>query len=346
MEHTAPAPTFRNRLQRDWYLSRTSALCLFLMPASWLYRAVIAVRRTLYRIGVFGKRTFPVPVIIVGNIAVGGTGKTPLVGWLARALRENKMRPGIIARGYGGSAPAPRAVSVGDDPRVVGDEPLLLATTGFPVWIGRDRAAAARSLLAAEPKVNVIVSDDGMQHYGLDRAIEIAVVDGKRGFGNGALLPAGPLREPMWRIANVDAIVVNGVEARNMPFVTRPPMFAMQVTGDRFVNLVDPSRTVTAETFEGKRVEAIAGIGNPRRFFDTLGDLGVRPIFHIFPDHHAYAPEDVLFPDAEIILMTDKDAIKCTAFADPRMWRLPVEATVAPGLIERVVEKIHGHEAA
>ena len=346
MEHTAPAPSFRQRLQRDWYLSRTSALCAVLMPASWLYRAVIAVRRALYRIGVFGKRTFPVPIIVVGNIAVGGTGKTPLVGWLARSLRDNKMRPGIIARGYGGNAPAPRAVNIGDDPRVVGDESLLLANAGFPVWIGRDRTAAARSLLAAEPRVNVIVSDDGMQHYRLDRAMEIAVVDGKRGFGNGAMLPAGPLREPMKRIVDVDAIVVNGVEARTMPFVTKPPMFAMQLTGDRFVNLLDPARTATGDTFKGKRVEAIAGIGNPKRFFDSLRELGVEPIFHVFPDHHAYAPEDVMFPDAEIIVMTDKDAVKCTAFADPRMWRLPVEASVAPGLIERVVEKIHGHKTA
>jgi tetraacyldisaccharide 4'-kinase len=337
------APTFRERLQRDWYLSHSTLLTNLLLPLSWLFRAVVALRRTLYRAGVVARRTLPVPVVVVGNIATGGTGKTPLVAWLARELSGNKMRPGIVARGYGGSNRTPRRVEAGDDPKIVGDESLLLAKGEFPVWIGHDRAAAAGALLAAEPRVNVIVSDDGLQHYRLGRIAEIVVVDGVRGFGNGRMLPAGPLREPPERVTSVDAIVVNGNEHTRMPFITRPPMFTMYLAGDHFVRLIDPSRTAEASDFIGKRIEAVAGIGNPSRFFDALHRLGLDPVCHVFPDHHAFAPEDLVLPDAEVILMTDKDAIKCQAFADPRMWRLPVTAMVAPGLIERIMEKLHGH---
>jgi tetraacyldisaccharide 4'-kinase len=168
-----------------------------------------------------------VPVVVVGNIAAGGTGTTPLVQWLARELDGRQLRPGIVARGYGGTNRMPRAVGTTDDPRLVGDESLLLAQTGFPVWIGHNRAAVARALVAAEPRVNVIVSDDGLQHYRLGRVAEIVVVDGVRGFGNGRMLPAGPLREPPERVTSVDAIVVNGTENTRMPFTTRPPMYVM-----------------------------------------------------------------------------------------------------------------------
>ncbi|MEO7762376.1 MAG: tetraacyldisaccharide 4'-kinase [Casimicrobiaceae bacterium] len=342
MVRPAFAPTFRERLQRDWYLSHSTLLTNLLWPLSWLYRATVALRRTLYTNGVFARRTLPVPVVVVGNIATGGTGKTPLVVWLAQALREHRMRPGIVARGYGGSNRAPRAVVSGDDPHVVGDESLLLAQAGCPVWIGHDRAAAASALLDAEPRTTVIISDDGLQHYRLARTLEIVVVDGVRGFGNARMLPAGPLREPRGRVTSVDAIVVNGLEHTRIPFITRPPMFTMMLDGDRFVRLVDPSQTAGAEAFIGKRVEAIAGIGHPARFFDGLRTLGLDPICHVFPDHHAYTAEDLALPEAEVIVMTDKDAIKCRTFADPRMWRLPVTATVAPGLVERLLETIHG----
>ena len=342
MTRDVTAPTFRERLQRDWYRSRPSFLTNLLLPLSWLFRAIVAARRALYRAGILPQRILAVPVVVVGNIAAGGTGKTPLVQWLAHELNRNRFRPGIVARGYGGTNRMPRAVGVTDDPSIVGDESLLLAQTGFPVWIGHDRAAVARALLAAEPRVNVIVSDDGLQHYGLGRIAEIVVVDGVRGFGNGRMLPAGPLREPRERVTSVDAIVVNGSENTRMPFVTRPPMYVMALTGDRFVQLTDPSRKKSASAFAGKRVAAVAGIGNPRRFFSALRKLGLDPDCHVFPDHHAYSRDDLLLPDADIILMTDKDAIKCQAFADPRMWRLPVTATVAAGLVERILEKLHG----
>jgi tetraacyldisaccharide 4'-kinase len=337
------APSFRERLQRDWYLSRATSLSNLLLPLSWLFRAIVASRRFLYRSGVLSKQLLSVPVVVVGNIAAGGTGKTPLVQWLARELDGRQLRPGIVARGYGGTNRMPRAVGTTDDPRLVGDESLLLAQTGFPVWIGHDRAAVARALVAAEPRVSVIVSDDGLQHYRLGRVAEIVVVDGVRGFGNGRMLPAGPLREPPERVTSVDAIVVNGTENTRMPFTTRPPMYVMRLSGDRFVQLVDHSRTASAATFAGQRVAAVAGIGNPSRFFAALKKLGLDPECHVFPDHHAFTRDDLVFPGVDVIVMTDKDAIKCQAFADPRMWRLPVSAIVAPGLVERILEKLHGH---
>jgi tetraacyldisaccharide 4'-kinase len=337
------APTFRERLQRDWYLSRPTFHTNLLLPLSRLFRAVAAARRRLYRVGILSQHTFAVPVVVVGNIAAGGTGKTPLVQWLARELSANRFRPGLVARGYGGTNRMPRAVGLDDDPTVVGDESLLLAQSGFPVWIGHDRAAVVRELLAAEPRVNVIVSDDGLQHYRLGRVAEIVVVDGVRGFGNGRMLPAGPLREPRERVTSVDAIVINGSESTRMPFVTRPPMYVMALTGERFVQLTDASRAAHASAFAGKRVAAVAGIGNPSRFFSALRKLGLDPVCHAFPDHHAFSREDLRLPDADIIVMTDKDAIKCKAFADARMWRLPVTATLGAGLVERVLEKLHGH---
>ena len=343
MARDVTAPTFRERLQRDWYLSRPTFLTNLLLPLSWLFRAVVASRRALYRAGILKQSNVAAPVVVVGNIAAGGTGKTPLVQWLAHELGRNRYRPGIVARGYGGTNRMPRAVAPTDDPAIVGDESLLLVEAGYPVWIGHDRAATAHALLAAEPRVNVIVSDDGLQHYRLPRIAEIVVVDGVRGFGNGRMLPAGPLREPRERVTSVDAIVVNGSENTRMPFVTRPPMYVMALTGDRFVQLTNPSRAKRASAFAGKRVAAVAGIGNPSRFFSALKKLGLDPDCRVFPDHHAFSRADLLLPDADIILMTDKDAIKCKAFADARMWRLPVTATLGAGLVERILEKLHGH---
>jgi len=339
----AYSPTFRERLLRDWYLSRGTVLTTLLLPLSWLFRLIVSIRRAAYRRGLFDTRRLPVPVIVVGNLTVGGTGKTPLVAWLADELRARKLRPGIVARGYGGANTVPRAVTPDDDPRVVGDEPILLAQKGIPVWVGHDRVATARALLEAEPRVSLIISDDGLQHYRLARDMEILVVDGTRGFGNGRMLPAGPMREPHDRVTAVDAIVVNNAVAERMPFTTRPPMYMMHLSGEEFVSLAEPARTASADAFAGKRVQAIAGIGNPGRFFDSLRKLGLDPVCHVFPDHHAYAREDVEYRDADIIVMTDKDAIKCRGFADPRMWRLPVAASVGPGLVEGILEKVHGH---
>ena len=347
------APSFRERLVRDWYRPALTPLTTLLLPLSWLFAAIAGGRRAVYRTGIARAALLPVPVIIVGNITAGGTGKTPLVAWLARALAAHGLHPGIVSRGHGGANAAPRAVARGDDPRQAGDEPLLLARTGVPVWIGRDRLAAARGLLRAHPGTDVLVSDDGLQHYRLPRAVEILVVDGERGFGNGALLPAGPLREPAARANAVDAIVVNGGTSGAVRAAWAAaaagravPEFSMRLEGARFASLTDAARSASAADFRGRRVHAIAGIGNPGRFFASLRALGLDPVCHAFADHHAYAGSDLALPDAEVILMTDKDAIKCGAMADARMWTLPVEAAPAPGLIELILEKLHGPQTA
>ena len=367
---------FANTLVGDWYRPHKTALTLALTPLSWLFGAIASSRRALYRAGLLRSTWLPVPVIIVGNIAVGGAGKTPLTIALVAALRARGYRVGIVSRGYGGKASMARAVVPGSHPDDVGDEPLLLVHTGAPVWVGADRVAAAQSLLAAHRDIDVIVSDDGLQHNALGRDCEIVVVDGQRGFGNGALLPAGPLRESIARLSSVDAIVINGGAAaadvaaslsRIVPAASTSaptlgptlapsfaPTFAMVLDGDRFVNLVDGA-TELPDAFVGKRVHAIAGIGNPDRFFATLRALGLDPTCHPFPDHHRFVARDLdVAASGDVILMTGKDAIKCQAFADARMWALPVTARFDAVLVDRIVDRIadrvmerrHGSETA
>ena len=279
----------------------------------------------------------PVPVIVVGNITAGGTGKTPLVLWVCDFLREQGYEPGIVSRGYGGRGEtmAARKDSV---PAITGDEPVLLAQRSrCPVWIGRNRAAAARALIAANPGCNVIVSDDGLQHYGLQRDVEIAVLDGSRGTGNGLPLPAGPLRESTARLAEVDAVVVTG--DTSLPGASATT-FAMRLDGNLFCNLLNPAFHQEAGAFLDKRVHAVAGIGNPARFFDHLQRLGLSFAAHAFPDHHAYSQADLEFSDADAIIMTEKDAIKCTHFARENYWVLPVDAHVDMALGRLILEKM------
>jgi tetraacyldisaccharide 4'-kinase len=285
----------------------------------------------------------PVPVIVVGNLTVGGTGKTPLVLWLVEFLRSHGYRPGIVSRGYGSRASAPQAVANASDPMLVGDEPVLLAQRAqCPVWVGTRRADTARALLTARPDCDVIISDDGLQHYALRRDVELVVVDGDRGFGNRMLLPAGPLRESLSRLKSVDAVVINGGK-------TRPGEFSMRLAGDVFRNLGDGKATAQAADFLGKRVHAVAGIGNPGRFFAHLRQLGLDVVEHAFPDHHAFQPQELQFADADAILMTEKDAVKCTAFAPDNCWALAVNAEVDAVLGHRLLEKLrktHGRQTA
>lgn len=326
-----------NWIERQW--RGTTPWHLLLVPLSWLFGGLAALRRALYRSGVRPRVRLPVPVIVVGNISVGGTGKTPLVVWLAQQLAAHGWHPGIVSRGYGGRARAPQAVHAASDAASVGDEPLLLASVaGCPVWVGRDRPAAGRGLLAAHPEVNVLIADDGLQHYRLARAVEIAVVDGARGFGNGRLLPAGALREPLGRLAEVDAIVVNQPGAAQTDLPGAVPVYVMHIEGERFINLIDPARSACAADFAGDQVHAIAGIGHPQRFFDHIAVLGIHAQCHPFPDHHVYRAAELAYPGA--ILMTSKDAVKCRGFATENMWVLPVQAALQPGLIERVLTKI------
>ena len=322
--------------ERAW--QRVTLTAVLLYPISLVFRTVTAVRRAAYAGGMLASHRMRVPVIVVGNITVGGTGKTPLVLWLASFLAQRGRCPGIVSRGHGSNASEPREVRPGADPAHVGDEPLLLAQRGgCPVWIGRNRAATAQALLNAHPHVDVRLSDDGLQHYALARDFEIAVIDGARGFGNGLLLPAGPLREPVARLSTVDAVVVQGAER---PAGVPHTALGMQLEGAELYNLLNPQHVVEAAYFRGLRVHAIAGIGNPARFFAHLQALGVDFEAHAFPDHHAYAARDLDFPGAHAVLMTEKDAVKCARFASEIHWALRVDAVPDARLGARVLERL------
>lgn len=327
-------------LERHWY--RVTPLSLLLRPLAFLFRAAVALRRAFYRVGILRATRVSVPVVVIGNITVGGTGKTPLVIWLAGFLRARGMQPGIVSRGYGSKTGAPRPVTAASDPAVCGDEAVMLARScDAPVWVGIDRAAAARALLAAHPACDVIVSDDGLQHYGLVRDVEVVVVDGGRGLGNGFMLPAGPLREPATRLASVDAIIVNVSQsaAVGLKSIT-PAAFAMSLRGSEFCNLLNPEQRVGAGHFRGRRVHAVAGIGNPQRFFEHLRRLGVNFTAHPFPDHHGFTAADLAFVDADCIVMTEKDAVKCWPFAREDHWVLPVAAEIDAAFGDLVLHKL------
>ena len=315
------------RLDHYWYTR--SPWLLLLTPLSLLYRGIIGVRRFAYRAGIMRSTRVSLPVIVVGNITVGGTGKTPLVVWMAGYLREQGYTPGIVSRGYGGTANHwPQQVRADSDPAVVGDEAVLLAaTTGCPMAVAPDRVAAARAL-ADQGDCDVIISDDGLQHYALLRDIEIAVIDGVRRFGNGHLLPAGPLREPEKRLQEVDLVVVNGLGGSD-----EHRMILQQ--GDAH-NLQDPDRTCPLQAFGSQPVHAVAGIGHPDRFFRSLQQAGLQFDSHAYPDHHAFRPGDIRFGDGRPVIMTEKDAVKCRHFASQNDWYVPVEANLSEAFRDRL----------
>ena len=338
-------------LESEW--QRRGGGALVLAPLALVFALAVRVRRALYRGNMLKPWRADVPVIVVGNVTVGGTGKTPLVIAIVEMLRAHGWRPGVLARGYGRVPPREqdalgvvRVVPELATPEHFGDEPVLIARRSrVPVYISPDRPAAARALRAADPEVNVLVCDDGLQHYALARDIEIAVVDGERRFGNGLPLPAGPLREPVARLAEVDAVVVNGGEdeAGERSPIPGARKFPMRLGRERFVALVGGVERGVRElelALRGRRVAAVAGIGNPQRFFDHLAALGIRATPHAFPDHHAFEARDLRLPGAEVILMTEKDAVKCAAFADDRMWMMRVEAELPPGFENFLLERL------
>ncbi|MBB5018412.1 tetraacyldisaccharide 4'-kinase [Chitinivorax tropicus] len=329
-----------------WY--RSSILATPLFPLTLLFGGVASIRKGLFKIGLLKSTKMPVPVVIIGNISVGGAGKTPLTIHLANALSKMGFQPGIVSRGYGGQADQPCLVQSDSDTLIVGDEPVLMARhCPCPIVVGADRVAAAQHLLQLYPTCNVILCDDGLQHYRLQRDIELCVIDTARGFGNGLLLPAGPLREPPRRLKEVSAIVLNG--AGPLPHATQSPVFRMKLAGQTFQQLTNPAHQAQADFFTGKRVAAVAGIGNPQRFFDTLQAMGLAPTCHPFPDHHRFSAQDLALPEADIIIMTEKDAVKCCGAKDVRIWTLPVSATIEPDLADFMAEKLrnlHGCKVA
>ena len=323
---------FQAWLELLWYTpERIPPLWLRLL--SGIYAMLAGVRRALYRRGIFKVESLPVPVIVVGNISVGGTGKTPLTIALVEALRARGWNPGVISRGYGVSGEGPTLLDDDVLPGTVGDEPCLIRQrTGVPIAVGRDRVAVARLLLAVA-KPDVLIADDGMQHYALLRNVEICVIDGERRFGNGRLLPAGPLRESVSRLASVEFCVCNG----GTPQVDEVPMHLL---GEHAVLLADAARSQPLQAFSGQRVHAVAAIGNPQRFFAALRSQGIEPVEHSFADHHRYAASDLAFADDLPILMTEKDAVKCRFFVQPNLWYVPVRAELPATFFDDVVTKL------
>lgn len=329
------AQGFQGWLQQVWYGGRGGGS--WLRPLSWLYALGAALHRAPYALGLRLPRRVGVPVVVVGNLTVGGTGKSPLVAALARALAAQGVAVGILARGYGSSAAAPRRVRSDDDPRECGDEPVMLArATGLPVVAARDRVAGAA--LLRDAGVRLVLCDDGLQHHALARDLEIVVIDAARGLGNGRRLPAGPLREGPARLARVDWLVLHDTAGGSQPAVPwrgREGTLAMRLVPGAARRLSAGGDAAAEDTrplaaFAADRVHAVAGIGDPQRFFAMLRAAGLSPIGHAFPDHHAFGAADLEFGDGAPVLMTSKDAVKCRRFADDRCWEVPVDARLAP----------------
>jgi tetraacyldisaccharide 4'-kinase len=335
-------------LQRVWYGDRRGFAWL-LLPLSWVFRLGSALHRAVYRCGLARAHRAGVPVVVVGNLTVGGTGKSPLVIALAMALAGRGVAVGILMRGYGSGRRRPARVSPDDDPAEAGDEAVMAArSTGLPVVAGADRASGAALLRSLG--VRLVLCDDGLQHHALGRDLEIAVVDGRRGFGNGRLLPAGPLREAPERLASVDWVVFHGTAADADRVAARDaaPRRRQGREGVVIMRLEPGSaQPLTAQVaprplsdFAAAPVHAVAGIGDPDRFFGMLRAAGLSPVEHAFPDHHPYAARELRFGDGLPVLMTAKDAVKCRKFADPLWWEVPVVARLSPDdgsvLIDRI----------
>jgi tetraacyldisaccharide 4'-kinase len=305
-------------IEDHWY--KRDIVSLSLWPVSQLFRGVAAVRRAFYRLRNRLFKKLPVPVIIVGNIMVGGTGKTPMVIWLVQFLRQQGYRPGIVSRGYGGESDTyPLKVTPVTSTTQAGDEPVLIARrTGVPVVVDPKRVRAAKSLLEQHPDINIIIADDGLQHYALQRDVEIVMIDARRELGNGFVMPAGPLRESPSRLAEADFVVTNGPSAN--------ADYRMGLQSGNLIPVRGGTESVTLESFRHQQVHAVAGIGHPDRFFDTLRAHGIEVIEHAFPDHHAFSADELSFGDDLPVIMTEKDAVKCQIFAPQNSWFLQVSA--------------------
>lgn len=323
-------------LDQFWY--KKNGLARLLSPLACGFRAAAAVRKTFYQH--CHLKYFPVPVIVVGNIMVGGTGKTPLVIWLIDFLRQQGFKPAIVSRGYGGKAAHyPYRVTEDTDPAIAGDEAVLLARrTQCPVMIAPKRNEAVLALLEATD-TDIIISDDGLQHYAMPRQMEIVVVDEARGLGNGLCLPAGPLREPAARLKSVDFVVTHG----------RQGQYSMQLMPGQITAVRDARTQIDMEYFSGKKLHAVAAIGYPQRFFQSLRDMGLAIIEHSFPDHHRFQPSDFSAMRQAPIIMTEKDQVKCQHFQQDDLWYLPVTAQLNAAFeiqLKHSLQLISRHSAA
>jgi len=319
-------------LVNKWYSEEPGWVTTVLRPFSWLFYTISRVRYYLYRFKIFKSRTFQTPIIVVGNITVGGTGKTPLVIHLANFFQSKGFHPGIVSRGYARKNQQTLFVTPESDPQEVGDEPLLIARkTLLPVAVAARRADAIEALLLRY-QCDLIISDDGLQHYALDRAVEIAVMDGKRRFGNGFYFPAGPLREPIDRLKEVHFLVSVG-EPTQQAYLMRiePSLVCWQVNGDESKALTD---------FHGKTVHAVAGIAFPHQFFSLLQQLGMTVIEHPFPDHHHFSSDDLTFSDLHPVLMTEKDAVKCESISTQNHWFVPIETELSDNFEKKILDGV------
>lgn len=321
---------FKTKITNAWYDKKLHLWQYLLTPFSLLFLFVITLRKLFYKYGLLKTTRSVLPVIVVGNITVGGSGKTPLVIALCELLKKQGYNPGIVSRGYGGSLKKLTWVTPDMNPCLVGDEAIMLARrTDCPVVISRKRTKAIKSLFE-NSNCNIVISDDGLQHYAMGRDVEIAVVDNVRQFGNGWCLPVGPLREPLSRLQKIDFIIHNGGEHD----------FGFSLKQHGLINLADKTKSFSVEMFKGKEVHAVAGIGNPDRFFNQLEEQGVRVLKHNFADHHCFKKKDLNFGDDKAIVMTEKDAVKCEAFAKDNMWFLPVSASLTENCKKDLLDKL------
>jgi tetraacyldisaccharide 4'-kinase len=332
-----------NALERSWY--QKFGWSWLLLPLSALFAGLSALRRLAFRCGLKARHRLRVPVIVVGNISVGGTGKTPVTLRLCEMLQANGWRPGIISRGYGVKLDAPRLVKPDDSPSESGDEPVLLAQrSGCPVVIFPDRVKGGQYLLA-HTACDIIICDDGLQHYALKRDLEIVLIDASRGLGNGLLLPAGPLREGRWRLAQAEIVLTNGVlsQGQPQPDLLLDPSLSDVVTGSFYLQPGAPQPLLpgSAAFDSAVPVQLVSGIGNPQRFATTAQHMGFRAAgCHWFADHHPFTADD-LAQIATPLLMTEKDAVKCRAFAKPQWYSLPVQAILPPEVETFIIERVN-----
>ena len=321
-------------IDRIWY--QEHPLSVLLRPLAWLFGVIAAARRGAYRLGLLRQQKMTVPVIVVGNISVGGVGKTPLVIDLVQRLQAAGWRPGVVSRGYGGSVKVATRVGEQSDPSLVGDEPVMIAQkTRCPVVVAVARTQAAR--LLSVQGVNIIVADDGLQHYALARDFEIAVVDGQRLHGNGQLLPAGPLRELPSRLDQVNLVLMTRADSDQ---VSSEDEYVVESSTGEALHLNTGCKQTLRQFAAGEgKVHAVAGIGHPEKFFSILEQAGLQVVRHPFPDHHRYQPQDLKFSDNLPIIMTEKDAVKCQRFRDARVWALEYQARLPEAAWQRILDR-------